>query len=504
MILLDLIRQSARTMPDAMAVVGSDGGVTYAFIDALSERFAYILARSGVHRGDRVGIWLEKSALAIAAMQGTLRLGAIYVPLDPLSPVARIHTIICDCTIKLLVTVQQRAANIADQSTCFFYVDSTECADLLFHDAWPGEGVHESICTDVASGADDVVYILYTSGSTGRPKGVCISNTNALAFIDWAADLLHATSADRFANHAPFHFDLSVLDIYVPFKLGASVHLIADNITYIPIALINFLRYEEPTIWYSVPSVLVLMMDQGNLLALPSLSLRVILFAGEPFPIRHLCKLYQRWSGIRLLNLYGPTETNVCTFFEVTEIGEYQTVPVPIGKACCGDEVWVLKDNGTLALVGEIGELMVRGPTVMVGYWGQPALTSKVYATGDLVQLQEDGNYAYLGRRDHMVKVRGYRVESGDIEVALQMHPSIHEVAVKVSGEGINARLVAYIVPAAAYVPSLLEVKRYCAERLPRYMVIDDVCILAALPRTRNGKIDRMALNATNIDGITD
>jgi acyl-coenzyme A synthetase/AMP-(fatty) acid ligase len=204
---------------------------------------------------------------------------------------------------------------------------------------------------------------------------------------------------------------------------------------------------------------------------------------------------------MRFFNLYGPTETNVCTSYEVTHIPESWKKPVPIGKACSGDRVWAQKEDSTEVLQpGEIGELMVAGPTVMVGYWGKPAQGDKPYATGDLVQLLADGNYAYIGRRDQQVKIRGYRVEPGDIEVALQEHPAIHEAAVTVLGTGLQARLVAFVVPATddkgqqQAMPSLLEIKRQCAERLPRYMIVDDVCTLPTLPRTRNGKIDRLAL----------
>ncbi|GHO60135.1 hypothetical protein KSB_86100 [Ktedonobacter robiniae] len=143
---------------------------------------------------------------------------------------------------------------------------------------------------------------------------------------------------------------------------------------------------------------------------------------------------------------------------------------------------------------GEEGELIVEGPTVMVGYWGQPALQEARYATGDIVCLQEDGNYSYLGRRDHMVKIRGHRIELGAIEVALEAHPAIQEVVVLVQGQDVAARLVAFLVVGEQGGLSLLEVKRHCAERLPRYMIVDDISLMEALPRTRNGKVDRLSL----------
>ena len=493
MILRDLVVQSAQKMPDALAVKGPDTSLTYDELDDLANRFAHALAELGVRRGDRVGIWLGKSAHAVAAMQGVLRLCAIYVPLDPLSPAARIRTIVQDCDMCALVTTQRRGQAVLTgdlQHVACLCLDGEgsgiHWGDLL---TLPNARVQEPAL------ADDIAYILYTSGSTGKPKGVCISNRNALAFVEWASQTLDATAADRFANHAPFHFDLSVLDLYVAFHTGAATYLIPDGASYISEHLVSFLIQEAITMWYSVPSVLILMIEQGGLLDVPSLSLRAILFAGEAFPIKHLRRLYQHYGhAVRFFNLYGPTETNVCTYYEVTHLPESWNKPVPIGKACSGDRVWAQKEDGTIAQAGEEGELMVAGPTVMVGYWGQPAYGDKPYATGDLVQLQDDGNYVYVGRRDQMVKVRGHRIELGDIEAALEDHPAILEAAVTVTGTGLEARLVAFVVQANGVVPSLLEMKRHCAERLPRYMIVDEVYTLSALPRTRNGKIDRFAL----------
>lgn len=493
--LQDLVSCSAKRTPGALAVKGPDKSMTYSELDHLANRFARALTHLGVQRGDRVGIWLEKSTNTVAAMQGALRLGAIYVPLDPLSPAARIGSILHDCDMRALVTAQKRAEatliseNIPQSVACLCLdgAGSGMSQDDLV--AFSDEPIQGPITSE-----NEIAYILYTSGSTGKPKGVCISHHNALAFIEWAAETLQATSTDRFANHAPFHFDLSVLDLYGAFLVGAAVILIPDGISYIPQGLVNFLVREKPTIWYSVPSVLMLMMEHGELLAVERLPLRAVLFAGEPFPIKHLRQMYERWPTVRFLNLYGPTETNVCTFYEVTEIQSERAIPVPIGQACSGDRVWAQKVDGTIAQPDEEGELMVSGPTVMIGYWRQPSQGNRAYATGDIVRLQPDGNYVYTGRRDHMVKVRGHRVELGDIEAALVEHPDIHEAAVFVIGSGTEARLIAYVVSSNKVAPSLLDIKRHCAERLPRYMIVDIVRILPTLPRTRNGKVDRLML----------
>lgn len=487
MSLQDLVRSRAQSLPDAIAIKGPDTWITYGALDCMANRFAHALAARGVRPGDRVGIWLGKSVWAVVAMQAVLRLNAIYVPLDPLSPTARIRSIVDDCALQALVTTQQWAHMLC---TGEFQLEALFCIDRDDLNAFPETGDDWPEANE-----HDIAYILYTSGSTGKPKGVCISHRNALAFIEWAAGRLEATAADRFANHAPFHFDLSVLDLYAAFQAGAAVFLIPDGLSYVPLQLVDFLMQEGLTIWYSVPSALTLMMDQGGLLDVSALPLRAILFAGEPFPVKHLRRLYKRWPAVRFLNLYGPTETNVCTCYEVTQLLDDQQRSIPIGKACSGDIVWAQKEDGSLAQPGEEGELLVAGPTVMVGYWGQPAHGNRPYATGDRVRLQDDGNYAYLGRYDHMVKLRGYRIEPGDIEAALEGHPAIQEAAVVVQGAALEARLVAFVTPAGGEIPALLELKRHCSMRLPRYMIIDDVRVISRFPRTRNGKIDRLALS---------
>ncbi|WP_414621555.1 amino acid adenylation domain-containing protein [Calothrix sp. CCY 0018] len=489
--LSDLVIESARKQPQALAVRSPEQNLTYGELDALANRLSQALAQLGVQQGSRVGIWLDKSAVAIALMQGILRLSAAYVPIDPLSPVLRAATIVRDCQLSAIVTSYSRAEKLLKD-------DLADIKCLTIDKSWQGItwqdilSFSEQPIERLPQDEHDLAYILYTSGSTGKPKGVCVSHQNALAFIKWAAEEIDAQSTDRFSNHAPFHFDLSVLDIYVPFLIGACVCLIPEGIAYLPSRLINFLIQEKITVWYSVPSVLILMMLHGDLLEVQH-SLRIILFAGEVFPIKYLRQLRQQWQAIRLLNLYGPTETNVCTYFEVKDIPEQQTALIPIGKACSGNKVWGISCQGKVIEVGEEGELMVSGPTVMLGYWNQAPQENRPYATGDIVRKQDDENYVLIGRIDSLIKVRGYRIELGEIEAALLSHLDIIEAAVVVADRGMAARLLAFLVT-KNHALSLIDIKQYCSSRLPRYMIVDRVYFLEYLPRNPNGKIDRNKL----------
>lgn len=484
--LASLVVESARRRPDVPAVDGPDGALTYRQLDVMANRFAHALVAGGAVPGDRVGVWLDKSPQTVALLQGVLRAGCAYVPVDPSSPPRRAAVVLDDCCVRIVVTTQSRAHKLDDQSLDAAVL-TVETIDL---DAQP------EIPVQVATRADDdLAYILYTSGSTGRPKGVCISHRNALAFVEWAADAVGATADDRFASHAPFHFDLSVFDLYVSFLSGACIVLVPEQSAFLPQALIGLIAAEKVTVWYSVPTIITMMVDAGLIEQLDPLPLRVLVFAGEPFPVAPLRRLRQGWSDVRLFNFYGPTETNVCTAYEVAEVDDARTIPVPIGGAASGDEMWAETDAGGRAAVGEEGELVVTGPTVMLGYWGHEPHRGP-YRTGDIVRVLDGGIYEYIGRRDHMVKVRGYRVELGEIEAALLTLAQVRAAAVAVIGSGLRARLVAFVVVDGELRPSLLRLKRHCADRLPRYMIVDEVRYLEALPRTANGKLDRSALNS--------
>ena len=488
MSLHQLVIDTAARHPDRLAASCAGTALTYRELDEAADRFAHRLRALGVGRGDRVVLWSDKSTDVVAAMQGVLRLGAAYVPMDRTAPLARVVMLAADCGAAAVCADAGRLPDLREA-----IAGTAPCLDLHDDEAREVEPVHERV-TD-----DDLAYVLYTSGSTGTPKGVCVSHRNARAFVDWAVAELDVRPGDRLANHAPLVFDLSVLDLYAAFATGASVHLLPAELAYAPAQLVRFLHDERISVWYSVPSALVLMIRDGGLLDDPApAALRVLCFAGEPFPIGGVRAL-AGWTDARLLNLYGPTETNVCTFHEVTPADLERDRPVPIGLACSGDTAWAERPDGAVAGPGEEGELLVEGPTVLLGYWGAPPQRGP-YRTGDVVRVLDDGSFDYVGRRDHTVKVRGHRVGLGEVELAVESHPDVDDAAVVVAGSGIDARLVAFVVPVKGRTPGPLGVKAHCARLLPSYAVVDRVHVTADLPRTSNGKVDRPALVRSHED----
>jgi non-ribosomal peptide synthetase component F len=236
------------------------------------------------------------------------------------------------------------------------------------------------------------------------------------------------TEDDRISRHAPLHFDLSIFDIFSSCRAGATIILVPEGSATFPVQLTRLIERQRITVWYSVPSVLTLLVLYGNLAASDLSCLRTIIFAGEVFPVKYLRRLMTILPQARYLNWYGPTETNVCTSYEVPLLDPERTTPIPIGKACANTEVFAVNNAGEkVTKPGESGELYVRGPSLMQGYRGHSEKTAKVlmhnpfqlhfhelvYKTGDIVTLDADGNYVYLGRQDGMIKTRGYRVELG-------------------------------------------------------------------------------------------
>lgn len=487
--------------------------ITYHELVTLSNSLRDRLLHAGVRRGDRVGIYMRKSIDAVVAIFGILKCGAAYVPVDPGAPVSRNAYILNDCSVKAVIIERTFEAKLRQEiehsgkTPIFLVLNGTggglplsvSLERLQENDPAP---VRE---TDGGS-PDDLAYILYTSGSTGKPKGVMLSHRNAISFIDWCSDVFEPRDTDRFSSHAPFHFDLSILDIYVPIKHGATLVLIDAEIGKDPARLASLISEKRITNWYSTPSILGLLAQYGKMQQHDYSALRTLLFAGEVFPVKHLRALKGLLPGSKCFNLYGPTETNVCTYYEIPDLVPMErTQPYPIGKVCSHFQAMVVDEQRQEVVAREEGELCISGAGVMQGYWNLPERTMRAflvdasgqrwYRTGDVVVQEADGNFIYVGRRDRMIKKRGYRIELGEIEAGLYRHPAVKEAAViALSDDEHGVRVKAFLSCKEENPPSLIELKRFCTEQLPIYMVPDLFAFRDVLPKTSTDKIDYQKL----------
>lgn len=512
-----LLEESARKTPHALAVLDGEREITYLELERQSNQLANLLIETGVRRGERVGIYLDKSIESLVAIYGILKVGGAYVPLDPQAPATRLAYIARDADLRVLVSGCEK------QESWQALIDGGAVLHSLVvlsgAPAAAPEGVRVFAPSDVAAAPDspaavpvvdcDLAYILYTSGSTGTPKGVMLTHRNCLAFVQWAVEEFAVCAEDRLSSHAPLHFDLSTFDLFAAAAAGAAVVLVPAQASVFPSEIRRFIESAEITVWYSVPSILAMLAIRGGLQDSTLPSLRAVLFAGEVFPTAHLKRLVELLPGVRFANLYGPTETNVCTWWEVGELPEDLSQTIPIGRAIANVDTFVVADDGRPAERGEVGELYVRGATVMQGYLGDPEKTAsrlvahplgdvlgqRVYRTGDLVQETVSGDYRFLGRRDDQVKSRGYRIELGDVEAAIQAHPAVAECAVvAVADDLVGNRLHAFVAACEEALDPPLAA--FCAQRIPGYMIPESFEVNESLPKTSTGKIDRPALRA--------
>ena len=519
MLIHQFLEHSAQANPQHLAIE-EDGGktITYKELTNLSDYLRDRLHYMRVQPGDRVGVYMQKSIDAVASIFGILKTGAAYVPVDPNAPAARNAYILNDCSIRVVViescfVERLRTEMVNGGDTVSFLVLEGTGGGLPLQKAL--DNLQEELPAPVIEtklvSPDNLAYILYTSGSTGKPKGVMLSHENAVSFIDWCSEVFQPKGDERFSSHAPFHFDLSILDIYVSIKHGATLVLISTEVGKDPVRLAALISEKHITNWYSTPSILSLLAQYGKLQQHDYSALKTVLFAGEVFPIKHLRALKSLLPEPKYFNLYGPTETNVCTFYEIpVDIPEERTQPYPIGEVCSHLHALVIDKEGNEIIGGEEGELCISGPGVMQGYWNLPERTTNAflidaagqhwYKTGDIVIEEANGNYIYIGRRDRMVKKRGYRVELGEIESGLYRHPSVKEAAVvALTDEENGVRIKAFLsCKENEKRPSLIALKRFCAENLPLYMVPDIFVFQDVLPKTSTNKIDYQKLKESS------
>ena len=484
--------------PGRMAVIAGATTLTYAELNTRANHLAHALRSRGVGRGQRVGLCLERGADMLASVLGILKAGAAYVPLDPSYPADRLRFMAEDAQLALLVSTTALARDFALPRERQLLLDAD--ADTI------ASMSGTRLPTDAATAQpEDPAYLIYTSGSTGKPKGVVIPHRAVANFLTSMAREPGLTADDVLVAVTTLSFDIAVLDLHLSLMVGARVVIATRDEALDGQALGALLDQHRATVLQATPVTWRLLMEAGWK---PKAAMKAVV-GGETLPKVLADQLLS--SGIELWNGYGPTETTVySTCAHITDT----TNGITIGRPVANTIVRILDPQKNLCPIGVPGELYIGGAGVALGYWNRPALTADrfvpdpfgptgatLYRTGDLVRWRGDGNIEHLGRLDFQVKLRGFRIEVGEIEAALAQHPGVREVAV-VAREDTpgDKRLVAYLIAETAPDDLADQLRARVRAAMPEYMVPAQFVMLSAMPRTQSGKIDRKALPAPGAD----
>ncbi|MEU1012944.1 amino acid adenylation domain-containing protein [Streptomyces sp. NPDC005890] len=496
-----LFRQQAAGAPDAVAVVDGPAELSYRELDVLSEQLAERLAERGVGPGDLVGIALPRSAGLVAALLAVLKAGAAFVPLDLAHPAERIASILDDTAPALVISVAGSRSRLPATTPC-----------LLLEERQSGQDGRASAGGSRGSAArpdpdpELPAYVIHTSGSTGRPKGVVVPHRALRTLIADHIDRYGLGPDGRVLQLVSPGFDVAMADIWPALAAGARLVLAPPGRTTSGEALARLLRAHRVT-HAAIPPAFLTRLPADDLPAL-----RVLITGGEP----PAPEVLRRWTGggRRVFNEYGVTEATVTsTVSRPLDDGQ----DVPVGTPVAGCRVYVLDEALLPVVPGAVGELYIAGDGVAHGYLGRPALTGerflpcpygapggRMYRTGDLVRWRPDGQLAYLGRADDQIKIRGFRVEPGEIRAVLAAHPAVDAAVVTVREDRAGHRqLVAYVVPRPDTDADPAGLRRFAARSLPSHMVPAAVVPLAELPLSPNGKVDERALPAPDFGADT-
>ncbi|KKR45713.1 MAG: Iturin A synthetase C [Parcubacteria group bacterium GW2011_GWB1_40_14] len=514
-LLHDVFTKTVESSPELVAITTEQGkSLTYRELNSTVNRYANYLRSikpKEIREKPFVGILSAVNQESIAAVIGTLKAGYTYVPLDEYSPSERLAKILDNTKLEVIIidpkwkeTHAELLRHPALENVIFLGSETIK----NYSDAEP------PLLNQVS---DDLAYILHSSGSTGVPKGIMLTHRNARTFIDWMQLEFKLTKEDVVMSRAPFKFDLSVFDIFNTFNAGATLVCFDWNkereeenkhSDYV-----KLMEREKATIIYTTPSTFISMLNRGGL-AEADLALREIMYAGEPFPTAQLRKLQEALPKTRIANIYGPTETNIITYYWVDSFPEDNS-PIPLGYVVEDTEILIISEDAShICEPMEMGELWCRGGTVTLGYLGMEEKTKaclvdspfhkypvKFWRTGDFGFRDSDGLLHYKGRKDHMVKVKGYRIEIGEIESALAENTDLDEfVVVAVPDEKYGNRLYCFYTNIKGKTSSEEDVAEKLGKKIPSYMMPFRYIKKETLPKTSSEKVDRVLLaeEATN------
>ncbi len=458
--------QQCTQTPAKLALIEEQQSISYSALNSQIKKIATFLQAKQVQH-QCIAIALDRGILAATCIYAVLSAGATYLPLDTKNPAPRLNYIIDDAK-PVFIIGQGSAPDWLDQPARWLDISLLATTQIN-----PTLQIQKT----------ELAAILYTSGSTGSPKGVALSHQALGHFSSWASQTFKLDSQDHIASLAPFHFDLSIFDLFSSLASGASVHFLPSRLSLSPSRLTHWLREQRISIWYTVPSLLSFIALKGALETTPLPNLQRILFAGEVFPTQHLITLATLLPHTALYNLYGPTETNVCCYWQVDRQRLAINQTIPIGLPAC---------DASLSIHPANGELLVKSENNFSGYWQHGKLQTQdtdFYPTGDKVTINAQGEYLYHGRLDRMLKCSGHRVEPAEIEQCINQLKGIECCAVVGIKDPASGQR-----PAAALVLKnaieLSEIIKAIRQQLSTYMQPCKYITLDSLPVLSNGKTD--------------
>lgn len=500
--------ESAIKYPQKIAISCQAEEVTFKQADEFSNSFARHLKSLGVGRGAFVPFFMKKSVTSALSILSILKADCAYVPVDVNSPAQRLKSILNSTSAKVILVNNHSEPLLRgllgdDSSVSIINVETFEPKDTSSLD-------YQNLSIDIA-------YVLFTSGSTGVPKGVMIPHKAIIDYIDWCVETYEITDNDVVANHAPLYFDNSTFDIYTAFKSGASLHLVHDELNAVIPRLVSWIKEREISVFFCVPSVLTMLLKSRRLKPDSMNKIKHLICAGEVLPRDVLDAWMEMYPHIQFTNMYGPTEITVdCSFHMIQSRPSEECLSIPIGKARKNMELFIRSEDGRLTQeIGISGELLVRGTSVAYGYLGDSAKTDAafiqnpnhdlyhdpLYCTGDLVKMDENGDFLFLGRADDQIKYLGYRIELGEIEASLNSINSVAEgVVVFNDSEDESQRAIGALVSVTDDT-DIQSLNSQLQEKLPSYMVPTVIQLFGdEYPRTPNGKYNRKAIKAMVFD----
>ncbi|AVT81777.1 class I adenylate-forming enzyme family protein [Rhodopseudomonas palustris] len=504
------LTESAATWPDKTALVAGDRRLSYRELDEASTRLAAALLGAGVVRGDRVVVFLDNCAEAVIAIFATLKAGAVLSPINPSTKSDKLAYILNNCRAAALVT-SGRLGTVAQKAIA----EAPSVHTVVVTDGATSPSGWISFADAVARPCDslpfagielDLAMLIYTSGSTGHPKGVMMTHQNVVAAATSITTYLQSRTDDIVLSVLPLSFDYGLYQALMAAKVGAT--LVLEKSFAFPQTILQKIDAERVTGFPIVPTMAALLLQMKNLAPGSLPSLRYITNTAAALPVAHVLRLTELFPQARLYSMYGLTECKRCTYLPPEQLAQR---PGSVGIAIPGTEAYVVDETGARLPPGEVGELVIRGPHVMKGYWENPEATARalrpgpfawenVLYTGDLFRSDDDGFLYFVGRKDDIIKTRGEKVSPKEVENVLHALPGVKEAAVIGIEDAVLGAAIKALVVADDGSLTAQDVIRHCARHLEDFMVPKHVEFRDALPKSDNGKIDRRALAAALLE----